>query len=35
MVNGDKDLAIKNYEKSLSLNPANEGAVENLKKLRH
>jgi predicted transcriptional regulator YdeE len=30
---GQKDLAIQNYEKSLQLNPANENAVERLKKL--
>lgn len=34
MVKGEKDLAIKNYEKSLALNPANAGAVDALKKLR-
>jgi len=34
MVNGDKELAIKNYEKSLELNPQNTNAVERLKKLR-
>jgi CubicO group peptidase (beta-lactamase class C family) len=34
MVNGDKDLAIKNYEKSVALNPQNTGGVEALKKLR-
>ena len=33
MVNGDKELAIKNYSKSVELNPKNTGAVEALKKL--
>ena len=31
---GKKDLAIKNYEKSLQLDPKNENAKERLKKLR-
>ena len=31
---GKKELAIKNYEKSLELNPNNENAVEMLKQLR-
>jgi tetratricopeptide (TPR) repeat protein len=31
--NGDKQLAIQNYKKSLELNPKNTGAVEKLKKL--
>jgi CubicO group peptidase (beta-lactamase class C family) len=34
MVNGDKELAIKNYEKSLELNSQNTNAVDMLKKLR-
>lgn len=34
MMNGDKELAIKNYEKSLELNPQNTKAVDTLKKLR-
>lgn len=34
MNKGEKDLAIKYYEKSLKLNPNNSGAVEQLKKLR-
>jgi CubicO group peptidase (beta-lactamase class C family) len=34
MRNGDKALAIENYEKSLKLDPGNTGAVEALKKLR-
>jgi CubicO group peptidase (beta-lactamase class C family) len=33
MVNGDKELAIQNYKKSLELNPKNANAVEQLKKL--
>ena len=34
MINGDKDLAIKNYELSLSLNPGNTNAVDKLKLIR-
>jgi tetratricopeptide (TPR) repeat protein len=34
MVNGDKELAIKNYNKSLELDPENTNAVEMLKKLK-
>jgi CubicO group peptidase (beta-lactamase class C family) len=33
MENGDKQLAIQNYKKSLELNPKNTGAIEKLKKL--
>ncbi len=33
MDDGDKPLAIANYEKSLQLNPKNHGAVEMLRKL--
>ena len=33
MVNGDKQLAIQNYKKSLELNPKNANAIETLKKL--
>ena len=33
MKNGDKELAIKNYKKSLELNPKNTNAVNMLKKL--
>lgn len=33
MDNGDKELAITNYRKSLELNPANKNAVEMLKRL--
>jgi tetratricopeptide (TPR) repeat protein len=32
--NGDKELAIKNYELSIELNPENKGGIEALKKLR-
>lgn len=31
--NGDKQLAIANYQKSLQLDPANKNALEMLKKL--
>ena len=31
---GERDLAIQNYEKSLELNPKNQNAVSQLKKLR-
>lgn len=34
MIKGEKDLAIKYYEKSLELNPKNNGAIEQLKKLK-
>lgn len=33
MANGDKELAITNYKKSLELNPKNRGGVQMLKKL--
>ena len=33
MVKGDKDLAIKNYAKSLELNPKNTNAIEKLNEL--
>ncbi len=33
-INGDKELAIKNYQRSVELNPANTGGIEALKKLR-
>jgi tetratricopeptide (TPR) repeat protein len=33
MDNGDKDLAIKNYRKSLELNPANANGLKRLKEL--
>jgi tetratricopeptide (TPR) repeat protein len=35
MKKGNKDLAIKNYEKTLELNPANPGARDALQALRH
>jgi CubicO group peptidase (beta-lactamase class C family) len=34
MVKGNKELAIKYYEKSLELNPENKNAVEQIKKLK-
>ena len=34
MTNGDKDLAIGSYEKSLEFDPKNANAVEKLKTLR-
>lgn len=34
MLNGDKESAVKNYEKSLELNPQNRNAVEALKNLK-
>ncbi len=34
MVKGDKENAIKNYKKSLELNPANKNAEEMLKQLQ-
>src|SRR5215475_5708528 len=34
MVNGDRDLAIKNYERSVELAPNNTNGIEALKKLR-
>jgi len=33
MDNGDKDLAIKNYRKSLELNPGNANGIKKLKEL--
>jgi len=35
MKNGDKELAIKNYKKSLELNPDNTNAVEMLKQMEN
>jgi CubicO group peptidase (beta-lactamase class C family) len=35
MLNGDKELAIKNYKKSLELNPKNTSATNALKKLEN
>jgi Flp pilus assembly protein TadD len=34
MENGDKELATKNYRKSIELNPKNAGGIEMLKKLK-
>ena len=34
MINGDKELSIKNYQRSLELNPDNKNALEMLRKLR-
>ncbi|MFN0159001.1 MAG: serine hydrolase [Bacteroidota bacterium] len=34
MVNGDKELAIKNYQKSVELDPHNTNGIETLKKLQ-
>jgi len=34
MENGDKELAIRYYEKTLDLNPQNPNAVNQLKKLK-
>jgi hypothetical protein len=34
MKNGDKALAIKNYEKSLALNPKNAAGAKKLEELR-
>jgi Tfp pilus assembly protein PilF len=34
LTNGDTELAIQNYEKSLSLDPANANAAAVLKKLK-
>lgn len=31
---GQEDSAIENYEKSIELNPQNQGGIEALKKLR-
>jgi tetratricopeptide (TPR) repeat protein len=34
MINGNKELSIKNYQRSLELNPNNTNALEMLRKLR-
>jgi tetratricopeptide (TPR) repeat protein len=34
IVNGDKQLAIRNYQRAVELNPQNTNAIEMLKKLR-
>lgn len=33
-VHGDRELAIRNYERSIELNPRNTGGIEALAKLR-
>ena len=33
-VHGDRELAIRNYERSIELNPRNTGGIEALSKLR-
>lgn len=35
MMNGDKELAVKNYKRSLELNPQNASAVEMLKRIEN
>jgi len=35
MKHGDRDLAVRNYEKALELDPANQNAKEKLETLRH
>jgi tetratricopeptide (TPR) repeat protein len=35
MINGDKELAIKNYKKSLELNPENTNAANAIKRLKN
>jgi len=34
MIDGQKELAIKNYAKSLELNPGNSGAITMLKRIQ-
>ena len=34
MMNGDKELAIRSYQRAVELNPQNNNAIEMLKKLR-
>jgi tetratricopeptide (TPR) repeat protein len=34
MINGDKELAIRNYQRAVELNPQNTNAIEMLKRLR-
>jgi predicted Zn-dependent protease len=34
MTDGQKELAIKNYAKSLEMNPGNTGAIEMLKRIQ-
>jgi len=35
MKNGDKELAIKNYQKSLELNPENANGIKMLEKIEN
>jgi predicted TPR repeat methyltransferase len=35
MINGDRELAIKNYKKSLELNPKNDNAANAIKRLEN
>ena len=35
MIKGEKELAIKNYEKSILLNPGNSNGKQMLEKLKH
>ena len=35
MINGNKELAIQNYERSLQFNPGNDNAVEQFEKIAH
>ena len=34
MIDGDKELATRNYQRAVELNPQNSNAIEMLKKLR-
>jgi cytochrome c-type biogenesis protein CcmH/NrfG len=34
MIDGNTELAIKNYERSVELNPQNKNGIEQLKKLK-
>ena len=34
MIDGNKELAIKNYERSIELDPKNTNGIASLKKLR-
>ena len=34
MVRGDKDLAVKNYQRSIELNPKNDNGIKMLQKLQ-
>jgi len=33
LINGDKELAIRNYQRAVELNPQNTNAIETLKRL--